>query len=420
MSSPAAERPTLAQAGTLNAGGAVSSDAARPGAVLFTAFEPSGDDHASGVIAELKRRHPQLTIYGWGGQKMEKAGATVIERTGENAVMGIPGLAKIREHQQINQRIAAWLEQNKVVLHVPVDSPAANFPICELTRAKGCKIVHLVAPQIWAWGRWRIHKLRRLTDLVLCLLPFEEGFFVKRNVPAKFIGHVLFDKVLDFAALDAAGAGYLKGEVRLALMPGSRPQELKRNFPLLLDVFAALRAKFPGAVGMIAATTPKVEGWLKEMAAAWCAAKGVKADANGWPPGLACAVTATDTVIRWCTLALVKSGTVTLQVAKQNKPMVIFYKKANPVTFFLARSILATKMFTLPNVIARKFIVPEFVPHFGGPRRIIEAAAALISNPEAAAKQKRDLAEMTAMYADRNACGAAADAIESFVFAERA
>lgn len=380
--------------------------------MLFTAFEPSGDDHASGVVAELKKRHPEIPIYAWGGPKMERAGAVLVERTGDDAVMGIPGLAKIREHQRINHRIGEWLRTRNVVVHVPVDSPAANFPICELTRAAGCKIVHLVAPQIWAWGRWRIHKLRRLTDLVLCLLPFEERFFSRRGVPARFIGHVLFDRKIDGAALDAAGAGYPRGETRLAIMPGSRPEELRRNFPFLLDVFAALRGRFPGTVGVIAATTPRVETWLQGMAGDWCREHGVEPGPGGWPPGLSCAVTATDVVIRWCTLALVKSGTVTLQVAKQGRPMVIIYRKANPVTFFLARSILATKMFSLPNVIARREIVPEFVPHFGGPRRIIEAAARLISNPEAAASQTRELAEVTAMFTDRNAASLAADAIE--------
>ena len=153
--------------------------------LLFTAFEPSGDEHASKVIAEIRRRRPKLAICAWGGPKMVKAGAVVIERTGDDAVMGVPGLAKIREHQKINVRIEDWVKKHPVNVHVPVDSPAANFPICEITKKSGSRVVHLVAPQIWAWGRWRIHKLRRLTDLVLCLLPFEEEFFAKRNVPAK-------------------------------------------------------------------------------------------------------------------------------------------------------------------------------------------------------------------------------------------
>ncbi|HHN78407.1 MAG TPA: lipid-A-disaccharide synthase, partial [Phycisphaerales bacterium] len=140
-------------------------------AILFTGFEPSGDDHASAVIAELRRRHPGLRMYAWGGPKMGQAGAEIIEETGKDAVMGLPGLSKVLEHRRINQRIAAWLDRNPVRVHVPIDSPAANFPICKMARKRGVKVVHLVAPQVWAWGKWRVNKLRRLTDFVCCLLP---------------------------------------------------------------------------------------------------------------------------------------------------------------------------------------------------------------------------------------------------------
>ena len=94
--------------------------------MLFTSFEPSGDDHASIVIAELKRRHPDLPIYAWGGPKMEKAGATIVERTGHDAVMGLPGIGKIIEHIRINRRIEEWLDRNRVAAHIPVDSPDAG------------------------------------------------------------------------------------------------------------------------------------------------------------------------------------------------------------------------------------------------------------------------------------------------------
>ena len=100
-----------------------------PRPILFTAFEPSGDDHASAVVAELKRRHPDQPVYAWGGPKMERAGAILVERTGDDAVMGMPGLQKIREQGRINERIEAWMLQHRPIVHVPVDSPAANFPI---------------------------------------------------------------------------------------------------------------------------------------------------------------------------------------------------------------------------------------------------------------------------------------------------
>jgi len=375
-----------------------------PAALLFTAFEPSGDEHAAHVIAELKRRRPGLKVYAWGGRRMEAAGATLVERTGDDAVMGLPGLAKIREHARINERVADFLAGHRVAVHVPVDSPAANFPLCRIAKRAGCRVVHLVAPQIWAWGRWRIHKLRRLTDMVLCLLPFEERFFVRRRVPARFIGHMLFDEPLDGAALDRVAAEFPGGPVRLAFMPGSRPAEFRRNFPLILRIFRALRRAYPGAVGVLAATRPGVEAELRRIAERH----------GGWPEGLATTVGRTDAVTRWCSLALVKSGTVTLQVARHLRPMVIFYKHSNPLFYYLvARVILSTRRFALPNVIAMRTVVPEFVPHFGGPGPIVAAARALIDDEAARRRQTADLADVLARFKGRHASALAADAIEA-------
>ena len=379
-------------------------------AVLFTAFEPSGDDHASAVIAELKRRHPELPIYAWGGPKMLAAGATIVERTGDDAVMGLPGFEKIREHHRINGRIPAWLSRTPVALHVPVDSPAANFPICAIAKKRGIRVVHLVAPQIWAWARWRIHKLRRRTDLVLCLLPFEERFFQRRNVPAKFIGHFLFDEAPDTAALDRDAAALPDGAPRLAIMPGSRPDELRRNFPLMLDVFRSVRARHPNAVAVVAATRTPVEAQLRAIADSGA----------GWPEGMAITVGKTDAIIRWCDLALVKSGTVTLQVTRQLKPMVIVYKKHNPLLFALARAVLSTKRFTLPNVIAGADIVPEFVPHYGSSEPVARAVLELIESSAAAAAQRRNLADLVAQFNGTSARRTAADEIERFLGIPRA
>ncbi len=370
--------------------------------MLFTAFEPSGDDHASAVIAELRRRHPDLPMYAWGGSKMKLAGAEIVEHTGDDAVMGVPGIKKIIEHQRINQRVEEWLAEHPVQVHVPVDSPAANMPICEIAKNYGLKVVHLVAPQIWAWGRWRIHKLRRLTDLVLCMLPFEPQFFERRRVPARFIGHFLFDKDLDTRALDTRSAIFGDGEPRIAMMPGSRPDELDRHFPVLLEAFRALAARHAGAVGVVAATSDQVAAQLRTMAGGH----------GGWPDRLRIVVQDTDAVIRWCQVALVKSGTVTLQVAKQRKPMVVFYKKSNPVFFLMARAVLSTRVFSLPNVLARGRIVPEFIPHYGGAGPLVRAAEELLADGEVAARQRADIDKILEPFEGRHAASLAADAIE--------
>ncbi len=369
--------------------------------MLFTAFEPSGDDHAAPVIAELLRRRPGLKVYAWGGPKMERAGAILVERTGDDAVMGMPGLAKIREHKLINQRIGAWMDEHKPSLHVPVDSPGANFPICKLAKARGCRVVHLVAPQIWAWATWRIRKLRRLTDHVLCLLPFEEEWFKSRGVEATFIGHPLFEDPLDEGALDERIADWPEGSPRIALMPGSRPAEMRKNFPLLIGAYRRLEREHDAIAGVVAATRPEVETELRRLGAPW-------------PETLRIETGKTDEVIRWCELALVVSGTVTLQIAKQRRPMVIVYKFNRLISLPL-RLVVKTRLFSLPNLIAGRKIVPELIPHFGTAEPIAGEAITLLEDACAADDQRRDLARVTDRFAGRRASEIAADRIELFL-----
>jgi lipid-A-disaccharide synthase len=370
--------------------------------VLFTAFEPSGDDHAAAVIAELRRRHPALPIYAWGGPKMERAGATIVQQTGASAVMGLPGVGKILEHAAINRRVARWFKQGLVSLHVPVDSPAANFPICRIARRRQLRILHLVAPQIWAWGSWRIKKLRRLTDGVLCLLPFEELWFLERGVPAKFIGHPLFVEPLNFPELDARGAQYTPGSPKIALMPGSRPKEIEGCAWVLLDAFRRLRKDFPRSTAVIAATTPEVADRLRQIAR----------EHGGLPEGVEIAVGETDAVIRWCDYALVVSGTVTLQIAKQYKPMVAFYRPNRFVYHTLARWLVSTEMFTLPNLIAGRKIVPELIPHFGNGEALAVEVIKLMRRTGYADDQREALRKVVEKFQGVNAAENAADEIE--------
>lgn len=378
--------------------------AAPPPSILFTAFEPSGDDHASAVIERLRATRPDIEIHAWGGPKMAVAGAKIVESTGDDAVMGMPGIEKIREHRKINTRVAAWLDAHPVALHVPVDSPAANFPICKIAKSRGVRVVHLVAPQVWAWGSWRIHKLRKLTDHVLCLLPFEESWFAQRNVKATFVGHPLFDHVLDDATLESQASTLDPAHPRLALMPGSRPGEIQRNFPLLLEAFRRLKADHPGSVGCVAATTPRVEQTLRSMAS----------ESGGWPTGLSMLSGRTDAIVRWCDLALVVSGTVTLQIAKQCKPMVIVYKSGlmDRVIYTLARDVLfTTDHFTLPNLIAGREIVPELVPHFGDAEPIVRHASDLLESPDLAERQRAELERVVEQFSGKSASLQAAELI---------
>ena len=369
--------------------------------ILFTGFEPSGDDHAAAVVAELRRRHPKVRVCAWGGPNMARAGAEVIEETGQNSVVGLPGPRTILAQRATNKRIEQWMDANRVDVHVPVDAPAANFPICAAAKARGAKVVHLVAPQVWAWGGWRIAKLRRLTDFVCCLLPFEEQFFADRGVPARFVGHPLFDEVLDEAELDAAAKRWPSESPRLALMPGSRSGEIKKNAPLLFESFRALNAAYPRATGVVAAAHDRAADMLREIGRSM----------GGWPDRLRLAVGETDAVIRWSELNLVVSGTVTLQIARQRRPMVIVYKSSKLLYNLLGRWLVQTDHFTLPNLVADRRIVPEFVPHFEDHAAFTEAAKELLGSEAKMNQQRAELDAIVQRFAGYTAAQSAAEAI---------
>jgi len=364
-----------------------SSSKTRP-VVLFTAFEPSGDAHAAPVIRSLRAQLPEVDVYAWGGSKMEDAGAKVVERSAEHAAMGLGAFRRVRAVRGQIRRLKRWARGARIVAHVPVDSPAANFPICRLLRRRGARTVHLIAPQLWAWGGWRTGKLRRRTDLVLCVLPFEEKWFRDRRVPAKFIGHPAINRELDFNALSDAASMLPRGAPRMALFPGSREHEVRKNIGLFVQVFRALQDRHSDLSGIIVAAKPKFTTLIKKRF-------------DVMPTSLQVANIDPDVAVRWCDLALTVSGTMSLDIARQAKPMIGVYrvgKLAKALSFLLLR----TKHRLLPNLIAGREIVPEFVPYAGGPLPIVLKATQYLADSKLCARQSTDLQEVLAQYTGKD------------------
>ncbi|MCH8164753.1 MAG: hypothetical protein IH889_04020 [Planctomycetes bacterium] len=356
--------------------------------ILFTAFETSGDAHAAPVIRELLRREPGIRIFASGGPRMQQAGAMLIERTVQSSAMGLEALNRsfiLRKHVK---RIKRWASEHRVVAHVPVDSPAANFPISKAMRSAGARIIHLVAPQMWAWGRWRIAKLRRLTSVVLCLMPFEEQWFTERRVPAKFIGHPSINRTLKLEDLRERMHGLPQGAPRVAIFPGSRSHEVRANVRLLTDVYNELQDRHAGMRGVIVATDPRM-------------ARIIRRKVKVFPTGLHMITGFADAVIAWCDLALAVSGTITLDIALQRKPMIGVYK-TGWLSWLGAKLMLRTSYRLLPNIIAEREIVPEFVPYAGGPMPIVKQATRYLLDSKNAAVQSEELHRVCLRFANHN------------------
>ena len=372
-----------------------------PASILFTAFEPSGDAHAASVIRELRRTHPKLRIYGWGGTKMEEAGATIVERTTEDAVMGMAAATRVFAVRRQVGRVKRWARGKRLLAHVAVDAPAANFPICRVMRKAGAHSIHLVAPQLWAWGRWRLGKLRRLTSMVLCVLPFEEEWFRRRRIPARFIGHPAMNRALDADALRERMHGLPQGAPRIAIFPGSRAQEVRANLRLLLSTYIELQGRHAGMGGIIVAANPGL-------------ARIIRKKIKVYPTGLHMITGDHEAAIGWCDLALAVSGTITLEIARQRKPMIGVYK-TGWLTWFAAMVLIRTRYRLLPNIIANREIVPEFVPHARGSMAIVTQATRYLHDSRNSAVQSEELARVCLRFANKRPAQEAAALIMKVV-----
>ncbi len=382
-----------------------------PRPILLTAFEPSGDDLAAAVVLALLALRPGVPIFAWAGAKTAAAGATVVERTGADAIVGLPGVGKIVEHVRLNRRIGRWMDEHRPVLHVPVDSPAANFPICKMAKRRGMKVVHLAAPQLWAWAPWRIRKLRRCTDHVLCLLPFEEDWFRSRGVPATFIGHPLFgDRLQPKTIKLESDPGRLSGAndrpFRLLVAPGSRPLELRRHLPMILEVLREVSRGRSGIEVRFAVQDESAADRVRELAAA----------SGALPAGaeIEAGADAIDHVAAWADAALAKSGTVTLRLARARLPMVVFYRTWTLGYLLVGRWLLTGEHHAMPNLVAGRRIVDEFVPHVGSAAPIAAALGRLIDDEPQRSRQREDLDSVARLFEGRDAAAAAASKISEY------
>ena len=368
--------------------------------LLFTAFEPSGDRLAASVIRRLRSEHPGVSIHAWGGLGMAEAGAELHENTVEHAAMGLGAVAHVRRVRRIQKAILEWSSRHRPDGLIPVDSPAANFPVCKALRPRGIRVVHLAAPQLWAWAPWRSRKLRRCTDQVLCLLPFEPDWFASRSIPARFVGHPAINRELDMSQMMADASSFQEGSPRLLLMPGSRNQEIDRNVPLMRDVARCLIARHPNMAICMTAVDEERKRRIR--------------NCIGGDDAIDIIVGQRDAALHWSQLVLAVSGTVTLDIMRHGRPMVGVYR-TGPVGSIGGRVLLTTPDRLLPNLIAGNRIVPEFVPHWGGSGPVGAEVEKLLESEDLRRRQVEAIQKSLLPYQGKEFAREAADSIMEIV-----
>ncbi len=341
--------------------------------IVLVAGELSGDNLGAGLIRALRERWPNARFEGIGGERMIAQGFESLFPLETLAVMGLmevlrhlPALVRIR--RALYRRVVA----DPPAVFIGIDAPDFNLPLERCLRAKGITTVHYVSPQIWAWRQWRVRKILRSVDLMLALLPFEVDFYRQHGLPVSYVGHPLADEIpLRVNRCDTrCGLGIAAPDTHLvALLPGSRMAEVRRLGPPFLAAARWLQQRCPELHFVLPAATPAIAEYLRRVLAE---------DGRGVSTTLLQG-RARDALMA-ADVALVASGTATLEALLSRCPMVVAYRVA-PLSAWIATRLIEVPWYSLPNLLAGKELAPEFIQEAVTVENLAQGVLALLNDP---------------------------------------
>ncbi len=311
--------------------------------------EASGDMHGANLISEMKKLQPNAEFRGWGGDKMEHQGLTLVKHYKELAFMGfaevIMNLKTILNNIKLCKKDIIEYKPDAVIL---IDYPGFNLRIAEFLHEKGIKVFYYISPQVWAWKQSRVKKIKKVVDHLFVILPFEKPFYEKFDYHVDFVGNPLLDEIGNFKkqyqSEDFRGINKLDERPIIALLPGSRTQEINTKLPMMLSVID----KYPNYQFVIAgAPSQKEEIYQSHIA-------GNKQ--------VSLIFGKTYPLLMNSHAGLITSGTATLETALFEVPQVVCYK-ANPISYAIAKRLVKIKFISLVNLIMDKEIVKELIQH---------------------------------------------------------
>ena len=382
--------------------------------ILILAGEPSGDMYAASLMAALRKRLAvPVTFRGCGGDAMRAAGAELLYHTDQTAVMGfVEVLKQIRFFRGMMRRMLAELEAWRPDLVLTVDYPGFNTRFAAAAHGKGYPTVHLICPQVWAWHQSRIPRLARIFDHLLVFLPFEPDCFAGTSLPVTFVGHPLVDRAAETFAEPEAPLPWDGGTHRLALLPGSRRNEIARIFPGMLAAAARLHAGLPGGCAcVVPCPSPALRAYAEQVAAA----------APERPPDLTFVDGLARQVLLQAHAAIVASGTATLEACLMRCPTVLVYCM-HPLTASIFRLLVrGERCAGLANILATRCglshepVMPELLQRDFTPDRVVAAVRPYLTDPAAHARACAAYDAVNRTLGPGDALGSAAAVIETLL-----
>lgn len=328
--------------------------------ILITCGETSGDLHAASLVAELYRRVPNARIIALGGDRVKEAGAELVHHVDDYAVIGFSGvLTNLPKFARLERSLKQVLNDG-VDLFIPVDYPGLNLRLAAHAKKLDIPVLYYISPQVWAWGEGRVDKMAKSVDYMAVILPFEESIYKDRGIPVEFVGHPLVE---DHPLPPPKAADDRNG---IGLLPGSRPQEVRRILPLLLETAERIRRIRPDEKFTIAASPSVPERIYRRLLAAYSIDAKLTYE--------------TREVMKQSSLLLVASGTATLEGALFETPLIIVYR-LSMFNYLIARRVVKISNIGLVNIILGEEICPEFVQVDAKPESIADQAIALLEDP---------------------------------------
>ena len=368
--------------------------------IYFAAGEVSADNHGAALMHSLRELRPGLKFIGRGGPRMQQiAGAQFRDWIGEAAVLGLwevlrkYGYFRKQFHQTLGE-----ISVSKPDAVVLIDYPGFNLRLARALRrqSQSQKTIYYISPQVWAWNRGRIKKMARLIDLVLCIFPFEANLYSESGLRAVFVGHPMIEN-LETQKIETARDPNLIG-----LFPGSRLREVRKIFPVMIEVARLLLRTRPGLRFCVAAASEGLAGEMSEM---------LRSGQSENRQAIEIILGQTPALMQQAWAGLVASGSATLEAAYFRMPFVLIYKVAWP-TYIAARLVVNVDDLGMPNLLADKQVVPEFVQHEANPSVIVKALQALMDDAKG---RDRMISEFDAIVGKLGGSGASDRAARAII-----
>ena len=369
--------------------------------ILIIAGEASGDLHGASLIRELKKLDSSLKIFGIGGDKMQAEGMEIIYHINKMAFLGFVEVIKhLPFIKKVQRDLIEEIKKRNVKQVVLIDYPGFNLNIAKKLKRLDLELIYYITPQVWAWGKGRVKKIKDLFDKVLVVFPFEEKFFKEKNVDAVFVGHPLIQEIssYNFLTRDELNDQFDLDKTKeiLLILPGSRKQEVKTIFPEVIRAAGKLSEEFNLQI-VVACSSNLGKRIFYDLTDV----KNFKVIKDR-----------TYDLLKHSKFGIVKSGTSTLEAGLMELPMIIVYK-TSAITYTIGKSLVKIDNIGMANIVLNKQVVPELIQKEANAKRIYEDAKKILRNRETLNKMRSNLSDLRTILGNKNAPENAAKIIYS-------